>query len=120
ERSWNRVFVNFNYSKGNWYASFKPWALIFNHESSNLHNPRIAHYLGYERLLLSYKLYSTVTTLKLRNTVESGFKRSSQTVSFSFPLNGRIRGYAQFFNGYGQSLIEYDHETTSFGIGIAL
>jgi phospholipase A1 len=30
-----------------------------------------------------------------------------------------MKGYVQFFNGYGQNLIEYNHRTAAIGIGFA-
>ncbi|MCP3678785.1 MAG: phospholipase A [Gammaproteobacteria bacterium] len=101
----------------------KPWVLIFKSDSSDLHNPDIADYLGYGRALVAYHFYHQTLSFMMRNVAESGFKRGAIEASWSFPLPfmpKSIRGFAQFFSGYGQSLIEYDHYTNSGGIGIIL
>lgn len=119
ERSWNRVYANLSFSGPHWYVSVKPWVLIFKADSSDLHNPNIARYLGYERVVFAYKFRGIVTSLMARNTVESGFQRSAEQLSVSFPVYQRFRGYVQFFNGYGQSLIEYNHRTSGIGLGLS-
>lgn len=119
ERSWNRVYANIIYSGANWMVSIKPWALIFQGSSSDLHNPDITSYLGHARLLLAYKWRHQEFSLMSRNNLESGFKRGAVQFTWSFPLYHRLRGYVQLFSGYGQSLIEYDHYTASAGAGIA-
>jgi phospholipase A1 len=123
ERSWNRIYTDIMFSSDNWMVSVKPWLLIFKSVSSDLHNPNIAHYLGYGRILIAYKLnklnQSTVSVMA-RNLICSGFRRPAFEFSFSFPIYYALKGYVQFFSGYGQSLIEYDHRTNSVGIGIAL
>ena len=120
ERSWNRTYLNLQFSNGNWLVSIKPWLLIYKNESSDLHNPDIAKFLGHERLLFAYSLPKhIVISLTLQN-IEHGFSKMSTTGDLSFPLTHNLDGYIQVFHGYGQSLIEYDHKTNSIGVGIAL
>jgi phospholipase A1 len=43
-------------------------------------------------------------------------------LDWSFPLPGtdRIKGYVQYFNGYGQSLIDYNASASTLGAGFLL
>ncbi|MDD5629764.1 MAG: phospholipase A, partial [Elusimicrobia bacterium] len=59
-------------------------------------------------------------SLQARNLLESAFAHGALQLGASVPIGGHFRAYAVFFNGFGQSLIEYNHSTTSFGLGIAL
>lgn len=119
ERSWNRVYLEASLSKGRWLVSIKPW-YILQQTSFKTQNPDIEHYLGHGRLLIAYKFKRQVVSLETYNNVESGFCRSSVQANYSFPLIKKVRGFAQFFSGYGQSLLEYNHRTTSVGLGISL
>lgn len=60
--------------------------------------------------------------MMFRNVVESGFEKGTVELSWSFPLGSYpyFRGYVQFFNGYGQSLIDYNQHVNSIGIGLSL
>ena len=120
ERSWNRLFVDMMYSYHNFFLSIRPWVLIFTAESSDLHDSDIARYLGYERIVVAYKFYRQEVSLMLGNTIESGFHRGAIELDYSFPIHGVLHGYVQFFSGYGQSLIEYNHYTNSVGVGIII
>lgn len=120
ERSWNRLFVDIMYSRDNFILSVRPWILVFKKNSSNLHNPDITRYLGYERIVVAYQFYNQEVSLMLRNTFESGFHRGAIELNYSFPIHGVLHGYIQFFSGYGQSLIEYNHYTNSVGVGIII
>ncbi|PNT89540.1 phospholipase A [Coxiella burnetii] len=120
ERSWNRLFLDFTFTGVHWMVDVKPWILIFKAESSDLHNPDIYRYLGYGRVVFAVTFHRQVLSLMLRNTVESGFKRGAIELSYSFPIHGLLHGYIQFFSGYGQSLIEYNHYTNSVGVGIII
>lgn len=119
ERSWNRAFGAVQFSGAKWFAGLEAWGLIFQGESSDLHNPDIERYLGHERITLGYKPWrELVLTLEIQN-IEGGFGRGHVMASASYPLNNKINAMAQYFNGYGQSLIEYDHYTQAFGLGIS-
>jgi len=120
ERSWNRLFFDVMYTRGNFIVSIRPWFVVFKKGSVDLHNPNITHYLGYERIVIAYEFYNQQVSLMFRNTFESGFSRGAIELDYSFPIHGVLRGYVQFFSGYGQSLIEYDHYTNSVGVGIIL
>jgi phospholipase A1 len=118
ERSWNRAIASLQFSGEHWLASLKVWDLIFKANSSNLHNPSIAHYLGYENILFAYQFHKTNLSFQVQN-IESGLRRGFFQISASYPLMNSILVYTQFFSGYGQSLIEYNHRTNAAGVGIA-
>lgn len=119
ERSWNRAYVQLKFSGKDWLTMLRGWTLMAEDESSNLHNPDIAYYLGYENILFAYKFGDLKTSIEAQN-IESGFKRGFVQATVSYPILKSISLYAQFFNGYGQSLIEYNHRCTSAGIGLAI
>lgn len=119
ERSWNRAYLQLKFTGNKWLIYARGWTLIAQQDSSDLHNPEIAHFLGYDNIVLARKLGKFKASVELQN-IESGFSRGYQQVTFSYPVLKAMSIYAQFFNGYGQSLIEYNHRTTSAGIGVSL
>jgi phospholipase A1/A2 len=120
ERSWNRAYGEIEFSGRHWTVSIKPWLLIFAKESSDLHNPKIARYLGYGRVVMAYKINKQEISLMVRNALTSGFKRGGYELGYSFPITAHLNGFIQLFTGYGQSMLEYRHRTTSGGIGFSL
>lgn len=118
ERSWNRVYGEVSLSGPKWIANFTAWHLIFRKESADLHNPNITDYMGNGDIQISYKTGNHVLSFMTRNNLQSSFSRGAEELTYSYPMTPHLRGYAYAFSGYGQSLIEYDHYTNSFGLGI--
>ena len=117
-RSWNRVMVEFILEKDDFYMSLKPWWRVPEREESD-DNPDIEDYLGnFElRALQLYRDHSL--GIMLRNNLLSE-NRGAVQLDYTFPLKKRLNGYVQIFNGYGESLIDYDHYSNRIGVGIML
>ena len=119
EVSWNRVIGSAEFTSKNWYTQFTLWYPFLPVKADD-HNPKsLTHYLGYGKIILSYQWKDIVMSIEGQN-FESGLKRGHFMGSISYSATSRIKLYMQYFNGYGQSLIEFDHRTTSYGIGFAL
>jgi phospholipase A1 len=120
-RTWNRVYGNFVFERGDWALSFKPWVWVFQ-EYGEVDNPDIDDYMGHGEFRASYAHGGHVFSGMLRNQFESGFDRGALELSWSFPVFGYpyLKGYVQFFNGYGESLIDYNREVNRIGIGISV
>jgi phospholipase A1 len=119
ERTWNRCYAETSFSKERWLVSVRGW-MVVSEASMKSHNPDIRKFLGHGRLLVAHNFDSQVISLMTYNNIESRFKRGSTQLSYSFPIGQKIRGYLQFFNGFGQNLIEYNHRTSAYGVGISL
>ena len=120
-RSWNRLYANFLIERGNFALSFKPWYRIPEDDEDD-DNPDITDYLGHYEVRGAYKLKEHVFSVMLRNNLESGFENGSVEATWSFPLwdYQYLKGYVQYFGGYGESLIDYDNYVNKIGIGIAV
>lgn len=120
-RSWNRVYANFLFERDDLALSIKPWYRIPEDDDDD-DNPDIEDYLGYGEIRGAYKWNDNTFGMMIRNVFESGFSKGTVELSWSFPLwnYDHFRGYVQYFNGYGQSLIDYNHHVNSIGIGLSL
>ena len=82
-------------------------------------NPDITDYLGHGSISALYRWRDHSFSGWLRGNVGTG-KGAVQLGWMSPPILGPLRGYVQFFSGYGESLIDYNWKQTTVGAGIAL
>jgi len=116
-RSWNRVYADFTLEHNNWYYSFKPWLRVAE-SLDNDDNPDIDDYMGNFELSAIYKAGDHSLDVMVRNNLDFGENYGAIQMGWSFPLSNNIRGYVQWFNGYGESLIDYNAHSNSIGFGI--
>lgn len=117
-RSWNRVYAQFGFERDNLALLIRPWYRIPEHDEDD--NPDIEDYLGHGDFLAVYRKGSNAYSLLLRNNFKSPDNRGAFKLNWSFPLHGRLKGYVQYFNGYGESLIDYNYHQQSLGVGVSL
>ena len=118
-RSWNRVYAVFGLEKGNFALHLKPW-YRFAEGSSEDDNPDIADYLGYGELDLYYKWGSHLFHVLWRNNLDLNGNRGAIQLDWAFPLYQGFKGYVQYFNGYGESLLDYDDAANRISLGVML
>lgn len=124
-RSWNRIYASLALEKDNFVFALKPWYRIPESnktdpmDASGDDNPDITRFLGRFEYTTLYRKGDQEFGLLLRNNLRSDNKGAIQ-LDWTFPLWRNIRGYAQYFNGYGESLIDYNARTERFGIGFLL
>ena len=126
-RSWNRVFADFRIDRpGGWWMSVRPWWRIPEDPkpvalaAEGDDNPDITRYLGHGEFRIGDASGRAHWTLMLRYS-PSGNKGAAQ-LDWSVPtgFNPQVRWYVQLFDGYGESLIDYDRRVRRIGFGVML
>ena len=123
-RSWNRIYGELIFEKDDFIMALRPWHRIKEDEkltSSSPEgddNPDIADYMGNFELTLGYRWNEFEFTAMTRQNFST--HNGALQLDVTYPVWGRLLAYAQYFNGYGESLIDYDHRQQKIGIGIAL
>ena len=117
-RSWNRLFAEFIFENGRYAGALKTWWRIPEDDSKD-DNPDIDEYMGYFELLNVFTHKKHSLNIMLRNNLRSDMHGAVQ-VDWNFPFIRHFDGYIQWFNGYGESLIDYNHNVNSIGIGVSL
>jgi len=137
-RSWNRLFGEYlvasspgacrqtlegSEPKPGTCAVAKAW---WDLQHDDIHNPDIDKYMGYFELRGEHvwKLRGRPRlALMLRNNLRSDGNRGAAQVDLSRGLPWRwedLRVRLQYFHGYGESLIDYDHNSNRIGVGLEL
>ena len=125
-RSWNRIYGSVIWERWRMVYHLKVWWRIPEDEKDDPSdadgddNPDIEDYLGNFELTAAYRKYDHEIAVMLRNNLDLDENRGAIQLDWTFPLQRRFRGYVQYFNGYGESLIDYDADIERIGIGILL
>lgn len=112
-RSWNRVYAQLGLEKDGFSATARVWKRLSEDDDDN---PDIVDYMGRGDLALAYRRNGSIYSSTLRYNFHTS--RGAVQAGWAFPLSGNLKGYAQAFAGYGQSLIDYNYFQRSIGIGV--
>jgi len=114
-RSWNRTYAQVGLERGGWTVTGRVWKRI-NESSQDDDNPDIINYMGRGDLNVTYRNNGHDYSALIRRNFST--ERGAVQLSWSFPLAGHIKGYAQYFSGYGQSMIDYNYYQNVVGVGL--
>jgi phospholipase A1 len=117
-RSWDRLFVEGGFERDNLALIVRAWTRIKPGDYED-DNPDILDYMGYGQVTALYRRGENTFTLMGRGNLGTG-KGAAQFSWTSRPLLGPLRAHFQLFSGYGESLIDYDWNQTTIGLGVTL
>jgi phospholipase A1/A2 len=115
-RSWNRFYAMFGLEGQNTDVYFRPWVRVLTESDDD--NPDIEDYLGHGDLRVVHRWGQH--DLSLMGRYNFGENKGAVELGWHWPLRGDLKGYARVFSGYGDSLIDYNHNQTTVGIGASL
>ena len=122
-RSWNRVMLNSVFEGDNFTFALNPWYRLPEDKSrypgdpSGDDNPDITDYMGNFQFTGAYRLQKNIFSVELRNNLKSE-NRGAVELAWTFPISSTMRGYINYFDGYGHSLIDYNDKQKVVGLGI--
>ena len=118
-RSWNRVYAEAGFDGDNYMFYVRPWWRIRDNGKSD-DNPGIENWIGRVEVAGAWQWQKHVFSATLRNNLRWDNNRGSLQLGWAYPLTDRIKSYVQYFNGYGESLIDYQHPSNGIGVGVML
>ncbi|HEY0502374.1 MAG TPA: phospholipase A [Lysobacter sp.] len=119
-RSWNRVIGIIGLDRENWALTVRPWWRV-DESASDDNNADIEDYVGRADATLVYVHGGHQFSVMGRHSLRGGDRsHGAVQLDWGFPINNSLRGHLQVFDGYGESLIDYNHRATYIGLGISL
>lgn len=116
-RSWNRFYGQMGFESGDLGVTARVWKRLDNAKSNN-DNADITDYLGHGDVRVTYRDKGYEYSAMVRRNFDT--HRGAVQASVAFPLVANLKGYAQLFAGYGQSLIDYNYSQKSVGVGVLM
>ena len=119
-RNWNRIVGNFGFEKDNFILLLKTWYRIPESAETD-DNPEINDYMGPGEIWGYYLWNKQRFGVMLRNNLQFHNNRGALQLEWSFPLPfKRVSGHIQYFIGYGENLLDFNHRVNRIGIGLIL
>lgn len=118
-RSWNRIVGSAVFDRGDLGVLVRAWYRIPEDDEDD-DNPKITKYMGHGDVRAAYVWRENTFQGMLRNNLSTSDNKGAIELTWSRQLFGPLRLYTQYFNGYGESLIDHDHRVNRLGIGFAI
>ncbi|MCA1773151.1 MAG: phospholipase A [Halomonas sp.] len=117
-RSWNRVYLESIFQSGDWAVTFAPhWRIPESDDDDD--NPDIERFMGYGDIRVAKRLDDNhEVSGQLRGNPSAG--NMGTQIDYSWPAFNSLRAHVQYYYGYGESLIDYDHRVHRLSIGFSL
>ena len=117
-RSWNRLMVNAGFERNAWQVYLSGWYRLPDKEDEN---PAVADFVGRGKAVVIYNLqkhqFSFVALSGLRPAHPG---RGSVQFGWTFPVINNFRLNLSVSDGYGETLIDYNHRQATIGVALAL
>lgn len=114
-RSWNRLYGRLVFDLNDVAVAVRAWYRLPESEEDD-DNPNEYRYLGYGDVRAVWAPDKDTYSMMYRQGTEGG----AVELSWSRPISKFWRIYVQYWNGYGESLLDYNFRTERIGIGFAL
>jgi len=125
-RSWNRLIGQVSSIVGDGVLSVRAWWRIPEtrkadpEDPADNDNPDIMSYMGNGEITYVHLMKKHQLEFMVRNNLNPDENRGAVRLGYTFPMTKRVKGYVQYFNGYGESLIDYNRFQERIGVGIKL
>jgi phospholipase A1 len=116
-RSWNRVYAQLGMERGDLSLVTRVWKRLADRIQGD-GNPGIIDYYGHGDMTATYRHNGHRLSLGGRYNFDT--THGAIQADWAFPLTKNLKGYVQAFSGYGQTLIDYNHQQSTVGIGVLL
>ncbi|MDF0717305.1 phospholipase A [Muricauda sp. 334s03] len=115
-RSWNRIIFSLGLEAKNLQVYIRPWIRLADEEDEN---PLITNYIGNGDVTVIYKYKKHAFYAVATNSFSFKDNHGSLQFNYLYPLGDKLKLHAQFFTGYGETLIDYNHFQNTIGIGVS-
>ena len=126
-RSWNRIYVQgfFSYKDLVFY-DIKLWKRIEERKKEYVNdpngddNPDITDYMGYGEIHIEVPYEKSTIDSTMRLNPVTGKGSIELNYLFEVPFMKKMYMIVQYFNGYGETLIDYNRFSNRISIGVAI
>ena len=116
ERSWNYIAGSLYFQTGLLFTELKLWHRF--HDTID-YNPDLIDYMGHGHIEFIFPYKKHLAKLLLKSNFEG---KNGIEFSYSYPFSKAkdLFFYLKTFNGYGESLIDYDNKIDKIGFGFSI
>ena len=106
------------FEKKNWSVFLKGWYHLKDEEDAN---PTITNYLGRGDVQVAHFVGKYIFYLWGVPSLRTGDNNHGLLqFDWNFPFVKNLKGHLHLMDGYGETLIDYNHRQTIIGIGVSL
>jgi phospholipase A1 len=125
-RSWNRIIASAIFSDADSLYYLRTWYRLPENEKADPFdatgddNPDILDFYGRVEFGFVQNFGKFDVFARIRNNLSFDDNRSGIELNLTYPINTRYELLVQYFNGYGDSLIDYNRHVQRLSIGVEL